>query len=121
MTPVTDDDGTVTQVIGTGMDVTEQHEWTEQLTALHDASRELTYTNSIESAAETTINIAETVLDSPVSTLWRYDEETDSLNPVAMTDSTSDVIGVETVEDLSPVRSDRLGMEVFRSGESPGR
>jgi|AntDeeMetagen681_2_1112603.scaffolds.fasta_scaffold04113_1 PAS domain S-box-containing protein len=118
MTPVTDDDGTVTQVIGTGMDVTEQHEWTEQLTALHDASRELTYTNSIESAAETTINIAETVLDSPVSTLWRYDEETDSLNPVAMTDSTSDVIGVETVEDLSPVRSDRLGMEVFRSGES---
>jgi len=35
-----------------------------------------------------------------------------------MTDSTSDVIGVETVEDLSPVRSDRLGMEVFRSGES---
>ncbi|WP_226040399.1 PAS domain S-box protein [Natrinema sp. DC36] len=118
MTPVTDDDGTVTQVIGTGMDVTEQHEWTEQLTELHDASRQLTYTNSIESVAETTVTIAESVLDSPVSTLWRYDDETDSLHPVAMTDSTSDVIGVEAVEDLSPVRSDRLGMEVFRSGES---
>ena len=65
-----------------------------------------------------TVTIAEEVLDCPLSTLWRYDAATDGLRPLAMTDSSADILGVESEADLPPLTGDDLGMEVFREGST---
>lgn len=117
MSPVVDDDGEVEQVIGTAMDVTEQHDRKRQLSALHEASRQLTYATTREEVARTTVEIAEEVLDKPVSTLWRYDPDGDRLVPAAMTDSSREFLGVEDVDELQAVTAGGLGMEVFLDGE----
>lgn len=116
-TPVFDGES-VDHVIGTAMDITERRDRKQQLAELHDASRRLTYATTREEAGETAVQIAEDVLDMPVSTLWRFDADGDCLVPVAMTDSSKDILGVDDVDGLDPITDDELGMEVFRSGET---
>ncbi|QLD86086.1 PAS domain S-box protein [Natronomonas halophila] len=118
LTPVYENDE-VTQVIGTAMDITEQHEQKRRIEDLHNASRRLTYATTTEGVAETTVDIAKDVLDCPLSMMWRYDEAADHLVAVGITDSSKDLLNVESVSDLDPIaEDDALGMEVFRAGET---
>jgi PAS domain S-box-containing protein len=116
-TPVFGDDGEVDRVLGTAMDVTDRHEREAQLAELHEASRQLSYAKTHEAVAETTVAIAEEVLDMPVATLWRYDEASDCLRLSALTESGEAFLGVDGPADLDPITGDELGMEVYRDGE----
>lgn len=117
LTPVYENDE-VTQVIGTAMDVSEQYEQKRRIEALHEASRRLTYATSAEEVAETSVDIAEDVLDCPLSTMWRYDEAADQLVPIGMTDSSKDLLAVDSMAELDPITEGNLGMEVFRDGKT---
>ncbi|PSP49764.1 hypothetical protein BRC75_02725 [Halobacteriales archaeon QH_7_69_31] len=104
--------------IGIAQDITERHRREEGLRALHEASRQLTYVDTVEETARVTVDIADEVLDCPLSTLWRYDAATDSLRALSITDASADVLGVEAEADLRPLTGDDLGMEVFREGST---
>jgi PAS domain S-box-containing protein len=104
--------------IGIAQDITERHRRERSLRALHEASRQLTYVDTVEETARVTVDIAEEVLDWPLSTLWRYDAATDGLRALSITDSSADVLGVEAEADLQPLTGDDLGMEVFREGST---
>lgn len=117
LTPVYES-GEVTEVIGTAMNVTEEHEQRRGIESLHDASRQLTYATTTEEVAGTTVDIAEEVLDCPLSTMWRYDRNSESLVPLGMTDSSKELLEVDSRADLDPITDGELGMEVFQQGES---
>jgi PAS domain S-box-containing protein len=117
LTPVYEN-GEVAEVIGTAMDVTEEHEQRRRIESLHDASRQLIYATTTEEVAGTTVDIAEEVLGCPLSTMWRYDRNSESLVPLGMTDSSKELLGVESRADLDPITDGELGMEVFQQGES---
>ncbi|WP_336134420.1 PAS domain S-box protein [Natronomonas amylolytica] len=117
LTPVYEN-GEVTEVIGTAMDVTDEHEQRRRIETLHEASRRLTYATTAEEVAGTAVDIAEEVLDCPVSTMWRYDKSSESLVPFGVTDSSKELLEVESTADLDPITDDELGMEVFQQGES---
>lgn len=116
MTPSFDEDGSVSQVIGTSMDMTEQHEQEQEIAALHNASRRLTYATTFEEVAETAIQIIDELLDGSLSAVWRYDEDTETLRQSQMNDdmaTLADETGVafDTLEETS------FGMDCFRSGQ----
>jgi PAS domain S-box-containing protein len=117
LTPVYENDE-VARVIGTAMDVTEQYEQRQRIESLHEASRRLTYATTVEDVAETSVDIAEEVLDCPLSTMWHYDNPSGSLVPLGMTDSSKELLEVDSMTDLDPITEGKLGMEVFQQGES---
>ena len=104
--------------VGIAEDVTRRHRREQSLRGLHETSRQLTYADTVDETAQATVTIAEEVLDCPLSTLWRYDAATDGLRPLAVTDSSADILGVESEADLQPLTDDDLGMEVFREGST---
>ena len=104
--------------VGIAEDVTRRRRRERSLRALHEASRKLTYVDTVEETARVTVDIADEVLDWPLSSLWRYDAATDSLRALSITDSSADVLGVEAEADLQPLTGDDLGMEVFREGST---
>ncbi|PSQ44041.1 hypothetical protein BRD14_02000 [Halobacteriales archaeon SW_5_68_122] len=104
--------------VGIAEDVTRRRRRERSLRALHEASRQLTYADTVEQTARVTVDIAEEVLDCPLSTLWRYDATTDGLRALSITDSSADVLGVESAADLPPLAGDDLGMEAFREGST---
>lgn len=105
------------RLIAVVRDITDRERRKQQLAELHEASRRLAYATSRAEVAETTVEIARDVLEMPVSTLWRYEQDRDCLVPVVMTDSSKDILDVDSIDELDPITDDELGMEVFRSGE----
>lgn len=113
--PLRDEDGRVTGVIGTALDVTERRERDRQLSALHEASRELSYAETPETVASVTVEIASEVLDRPFSTLWAYDDATDRLDLVAMAEETRAFLAeTDSPETLDPLGPQSVGMGAYR-------
>lgn len=104
--------------VGISEDITERRHRETKIRGLHRSSRRLTTAGTVREVASITVEIAREVLDCPVSTLWRYDEAAAHLAPIGMTDSSADRLDVESLEDLQPIPQDRLGMDVFRDGET---
>ncbi|WP_254839153.1 PAS domain-containing sensor histidine kinase [Natronomonas marina] len=111
------DAGEVDRVIGATMDITDRHERERRLTELHEASRRLTYATTRTEVAETTVDIAEEILDKPVSVLWHYEAERDRHRPAAMTDDAAVRLGIDRVEELATISGGDPAMEAFREGD----
>ena len=95
-------------------DVTEQRALRGKLEALHDVTRELIVAESDEEIAERTVAAAEEILGFPLVAVWRFDDATGNLDPLAWSDPIDDRAG--RPEPRGP-ESEFL-WEVYESGES---
>jgi PAS domain S-box-containing protein len=113
LTPIRDDDGTVVSVLAAGRDVSERREHARRIDALHDATRELI---AAESETEIGDRIAETATDLlalPHTGVHLYDEDDESLVPVAWTETVAETIG-----EPPALERDSLAWEAFTAEET---
>jgi PAS domain S-box-containing protein len=94
-------------------DVTEQRELRGKLEALHDVTRELIVAESDDAIAARTVEAAEEVLDFPLVAVWRHDDATGKLDPLAWSDPIVDRDG--RPEPRGP--DSEFLWEVYESGE----
>ena len=94
-------------------DVTEQVELQQKLRELHDVTRELIVAESDVEIAAGTVETAEDVLGFPLVAVWRYNDSTDLLDPLAW----SPVID-RRVEEMEPLgRESRFIWTVYETGK----
>ncbi|MFB6173671.1 MAG: PAS domain-containing sensor histidine kinase [Halobacteriales archaeon] len=98
-------------------DVTDRVRRRERIDALLRATRRLSRAASFEDVAATTVDIAEEVLEQPLTAFWRYDEAADRLRLVALTGAAERLAG-DLGGDAPGLPPDTLEMRVFRDGES---
>lgn len=91
--PVLENDGSVREWVGAHTDITEQKEYEQALTALHDASRELLDATSRTEVSQIVVDTVVNVLDIPGVSIYLYDEAKEVLKPAATSQSLQDLIG----------------------------
>lgn len=85
----------------------------QALQELHSTTRALVQTADQQTIATLAVDAARDILDLPISGCWLYEESTDSLRPVAVTDE-----GDELIEELPTFTADEsLSWEAFETGE----
>ncbi|WP_336328008.1 sensor histidine kinase [Halovenus sp. HT40] len=95
-------------------DVTEQVQLQQKLESLHDVTRELIVAESDTEIAEGTVEATEEILDFQLAAVWRYNDATDKLDPLAWSEQIDD-----RVEEMSPLGQDsEFIWEVYESGQS---
>ncbi|WP_254824228.1 PAS domain S-box protein [Haloglomus halophilum] len=97
-----------TQGADTGTD--DRH---RKLRALQTTAESLLRAQSKSEIARVAVETARTVLDCPVTGIWLYDDETDRLEPAAVTDEGRELLG----EPVSFERGESLAWKAFESGE----
>ncbi|WP_436902793.1 sensor histidine kinase [Halovenus halobia] len=95
-------------------DVTEQVQLQQKLESLHDLTRELIVAESDTEIAEGTVEATEEILDFQLAVVWRYNDATDTLDPLAWSEAIDDRVG-----EMAPLGQDsEFIWEVYESGES---
>lgn len=94
-------------------DVTEQVELQQKLQTLHDVARELIVAGSDVDIAAGTVEAAEDVLGFPLVAVWRYNDSTDLLDPLAWSPAIDR--RDEEMEPLGP--ESRFIWTVYETGE----
>ncbi|MXR50582.1 PAS domain-containing protein [Halovenus sp. WSH3] len=95
-------------------DVTEQVQLQQKLESLHDVTRELIVAESDTDIAEGTVEATEEILDFQLAAVWRYNDATDKLDPLAWSEQIDD-----RVDEMSPLdRDSEFIWEVYETGES---
>lgn len=107
------DDGTVTRIVGIIRNITERTRRERAIQALHETAREIWHSESHEAVAEIVVDAGRDILDMPINSVHLYDEDDDSLYPVAATDRATEFVGeIPTFE-----RGEGFAWEVFETGE----
>ncbi|WP_251343037.1 PAS domain-containing protein [Haloplanus halophilus] len=121
VTPITDDDGTVTHFVGFQHDVTELKERERELAArqrrfetLHDASRELMNADSSTEVARIATDAAKHTLGYPITTL-RFADEADGILRTAV--ATEESIAEAGERPNYRIDGDTPAARVYRTGE----
>jgi PAS domain S-box-containing protein len=95
-------------------DVTEQVRLQQKLESLHDLTRDLIVAESDTAIAEGTVEATEEVLDFQLAAVWRHNDATDNLDPLAWSDEITDRVG-----EMQPLdRDSEFIWEVYETGES---
>lgn len=113
-TPITDDDGTVDRVIGVAVDETERVQYERALGTLQEATSELLTVESVERASEYVVDVAADVLEPASVAFYRYDEETNSLEPAFVSETFHAVIG----DPIEVDAGEGLTWQAYRSGDA---
>ncbi|HET7324635.1 MAG TPA: PAS domain S-box protein, partial [Halococcus sp.] len=100
-------------VIGSARDITEHKRREEIVGALHTATRELVRAEDKKTVAKATARAAEEILDFPITVVRLYDAESEKLEPVGLTDGTTDHLG----ERPSYARGEGFPWRAFESGD----
>jgi len=100
-------------VIGSGRDITERGRRETAVAALHESTRDLVRRDDEAGVAAATIEAAAEVLDFSVTAVRLHDPETDTLEPVAVSDATERVLGERPTYD----RGEALPWRALESGE----
>ena len=100
-------------VIGMARDVGDRPRREYALRALGDAAGDLMRTHTTEAVVESALDAAADVLSFSIAAVRLYDAETDTLEPVAVTDATVRVLGERPAYD----RGEALPWRAFDSGE----
>jgi len=113
ITPIENDAGEIEAFVSIQRDVTERKQLEQRLRKIHDASQELSVTETVSEVAEIAVSAVEDILELPAATLWRYDESADELVPVAVSETGQDIV------DPPPAisRDDSLPWWVFEHRE----
>jgi PAS domain S-box-containing protein len=111
VTPIHDDDDELVRYLGTQEDVTDRKEREEQLSRLHEATRELFDADSPKQVAEIASQAARSVLKLPLNGIHFYDDSAGGLKPVAVSEASQELFG-----DV-PTINDGVALETFQRGE----
>ncbi|WP_424018825.1 PAS domain S-box protein [Halorientalis pallida] len=112
------DDGRVTRVVGVSVDVTEQKRRENQVAAINEATRRLMYATSPTEVAETIVDIADETLDHSLATVCRYDQESETLDPVASNQALRDMLSAAGMDEVPTIDDDTVEMTIFEAGET---
>ena len=85
-TELTDTDGDVTGLVGTGRDITERHRYEELLTLLHERTRAMARADSRDGIADVAVEIADELLGLNGTVVYEFDGGTE-LVPLVWSDS----------------------------------
>jgi PAS domain S-box-containing protein len=112
-------EGEVTQIVGVARDITERvkqekqsKQRDKQLRQLHKATRDLLGADSPEQVAEIASDAADDILNLPVNGIHFYDDTTDGLVPIAVSDAAQELLGEV------PVIGEGIAWETFQRGEA---
>jgi PAS domain S-box-containing protein len=94
-------------------DVSDHRRQTERLEVLNEASRELSGATTAATVARIGAGTARQLLGTDIACVRLFDEETKSLDPVAMTDAASELVESRPAFDLKSTLAGRA----YRSGE----
>ncbi|WP_458190516.1 PAS domain S-box protein [Haladaptatus sp. NG-WS-4] len=112
--PVRDATDAVTGVIGVSMDVSERMRHEQALTALHTQTQAMLDADSREEVAQIVADAGASVLDLPGVVVYFFDEETNTLQPVAHSDDVPPLVGSPT-----PFAAGKsITWQVFATGET---
>lgn len=100
-------------VMGVLRPVNDRYHREYALRALHDATDDLMRSHTPEAVVERAVVAAEEVLGFPVAVIRLHSSETDTLDPVAVTETATDVLG----ERPSYERDEALPWRAFETGE----
>jgi PAS domain S-box-containing protein len=118
------DEGDVLGVIGIGRDVAERHDREETIASLHEATRDLMRAEDRQAVATATAEAAEGVLGFPLTVVRSHEPTTDTLEPVAQTDATTEHFGERPTYASGegfPWRAFESGDPVIASGSAADR
>lgn len=102
---------------GVALDVTDRVKHEQRLERLNEASRQLSGAETPEEIAAVVVEIAEEVVEQPLTVVWAYDDEDERLRPLAATES-AEVFEANGGELPGPVGPDTFEMDVFNGEES---
>jgi PAS domain S-box-containing protein len=91
------DDGGLVCIV---RDITEQKTYEERLEALNEASRDLTQAETEDEVAATGLQAVQDILGFDVVTVRLFDEEENTLEPIAMTDAAEELVASKPAFDL---------------------
>ena len=115
--PTFDEDGELVRTTGVAVDVSERARHEDRLERLNGASRQLSTAESAEEIASVAVEIAEDVLDQPLTAVWAYDADDDGLRPLATTDS-AEAFAEGDSGSVDPIPAGTFEMAVFKRGHS---
>ena len=110
---ITDDEGEVFGIAGTGRDIAARKRYEETLTALHNATRRVMTAETKSDIADIATRCACDVLDLPLNGVLLYDSATEALEQASISPEARDLLG-------GPVtirRGEGIAWEVFETGE----
>jgi PAS domain S-box-containing protein len=111
--PITGPDGDVTSILAVLEDITEQKELERKLRSLQATAQRLSGAQSAEEIGTIAIEAAEAILGFDSTAIWEYEEESETLEPLAASDPTQ-----ELVDELPRLQDDdSLGWSAFEASE----
>ena len=106
-------------VIGITIDITEQQRQKERVAAVNETAEELMYARNPTAVGEMVVDIVGDLISYPLAGVWVPEDGSESLTPVAATDSVLEAMDAETADDALPaIGPDSLEMSVFEDGET---
>ncbi len=111
--PLHDETGAVTGVAGVGRDITDRKRHQERLSGILDTTRSLMQARDRNHVAEIAVNAAKELLGFDISVFRLYNSDDGTLEPVAMTEETRELLGERPVYEVGEGNPG----EVFASGE----
>ncbi len=109
--PLRDESGAVTNWVGFQEDITDRKQREQNLAELHTATQELMQATTSQEVAEIACQTAEDVLGFSATAVNFYDETDGGLVPVAVSETTTELIG------SPPVLDSGLAWEAYQAGE----
>lgn len=109
---LTDPDGTVRGLVGTGRDISHRRRYEQSLSALHSTTTRFMDATDRETVLEHAVETARRVLEMPVCTVWLHDADADELRPAAWTDDADRLI--DDIPSYGP--GEGLSWRAFETG-----
>jgi len=111
--PIRNPDGDATSILAVLEDITEQKELERKLRALQATAQRLSGAQSREAIGGIAVAAAEEILGFTISAVWEYNEQADTLDPLAASDRARTLLG-----ELPKLHSgDSPGWAAFESSE----
>ena len=111
--PIREPGGDITSILAVLEDITEQKELERKLRSLQETAQRLSGAQSSEEIGTIAVEAAEEILGFDITAVWEYNEQADTLDPVAASTVTRELTG-----ELPRLRSgDSLGWTAFESGD----
>jgi PAS domain S-box-containing protein len=98
-------------------EITEQKQYENRLESLNKTSQNLMTATTETEVANITVEIAQQVLEQPLTVMWSFDADAEMLHPLAATDTATELNGSIDINDgIAPITSGTAEMDIFHEG-----
>ena len=118
--PIFDEDGNVTKIAESNINVTQRVEHEQRLAALHEGTRRLIDANSVNDVCEIIVNAAHDLLDFTLPAIWTPDKDSQEMKLTANTEEHQQMLD-EAGIDAPTFGQDHWTWEIFQEDETLAR